>query len=409
MRHAWIIHILLLTALSANSQDVFLKIQSGEFEPVTLAVPPWSSNDLGQSEIVRKVLIDDLKASPFFRVLADVPVDSIPQPGSVLCDVRTSVSPTRFVAEARISDLLTGRPIFNKKLTTELSSTRWIGHRLADALMEGLIGEPGAACTRIAFVARRNRAKDIWVMDWDGQGLRRIILNDSLNLSPAWSPDGNRLAFVSFVLGKPSLFIYDLNRNRIIPLYSGGSVSAPAWSPDGNKIAFTFVSEGNADIAVVDDNGKQFEKMTNLPTIECAPAWSPDGSRIAFTSDRSGSPQVYVMDASGGDIRRLTMEGSYNDSPAWSPKGDRIAYVTREASGFQIMVSDVLGDFPVRVTDQGSNEDPTWSPDGLWIAFASNRDGEWGLFRIHPDGSGLTRIGSIGGATSPAWSPRIKE
>jgi TolB protein len=374
-----------------------------------LAAPLWSSNNPDQAETVRRVLIDDLRSGPFFRVLEDVSVDSIPQPGSVLCEVRASISPSRFLAEARVSDLLTKRPIFNERFETELSSTRWIGHRLADAIMERLIGEPGAACTRIAFVAKRNRAKDIWVMDWDGQGLRRVTLNDSLNLSPSWSPDGNRFVFASFVLGRPSLFICDLNKNRTVPLYSGGSVSAPAWSPDGKKIAFTSISEGNADIAVVDENGSRFEKLTNLPTIECAPAWSPDGQQIAFTSDRSGNPQVYVMDAAGGNIRRLTIEGSYNDSPAWSPNGDRIAYVTREASGFQIMVSDVLGEFPVRITDRGSNEDPSWSPDGLWIAFASNRDGEWGLFRIHPDGSGLSRIGSIGGSTSPAWSPRIKE
>lgn len=327
---------------SPAQNEVYLKIQSEGFKPVEIVIEDFKTGESSElSTEMRRIVERDLEFSGYFK---PVPPEGRGRPAAVLLKSSLEFRGGKGDLKCELSETASRRRILARSLQFPIERFRLAAHRTADNVIRALIGDEGVSCTKIAFVSGGRKSKQIKVMDADGHDARQLTANDSLNLSPSWSPDGLLLAFTSYALGNPDLFFYSFDGNRTFRMSSSRDLhTSPAWSPDGNTVAFTLTVRGNADIHLMDAAGKVRHRLTNSPAIDCAPSWSPDGREMAFTSDRSGSPQVYLMDADGGNVRRLTFQGSYNDSPAWSPRGDLIAYVSREPDGFQIFTMDFNG------------------------------------------------------------------
>jgi TolB protein len=307
-----------------------------------------------------------------------------------------------------VRDFPARRPILSRSYRAPIADWRSVVHQFADDIVLQFTGEPGVARTRIAFVAKEGRDKELWVMDLDGADARPLTRDRSIALSPSWSPDGSLLAFSTYRDGgSPHLYVVAAAGGKLYTLSARpGLNTSPAYSPDGREIACTLSKDGNPEIYVLDARGGSPRRLTDNRAIDTSPCWSPTGREIAFTSDRSGSPQVCVMDRDGGNVRRLTYEVGYTDSPAWSPRGDLLAFVSRTSGGFDIYVCGADGSNPRLVVSGGSNENPRWSPDGRHLVFASNREGGYALYVSDLDGRPPRKLDTGGRvAISPAWSP----
>jgi TolB protein len=419
MKFKNLVVLLFCIELLSAQEDVYMKIQSGSFKPIVISILPFSTEfptDLGLK--LRKVVINDLALSGFFRVISDdsyvrddkISVKPVDSSAEVYLAGNITLDNNEITLNGSLKELPGGHAIFNKEFRSDVSLLRWVGHQIADEIQYYLMGERGAASSRIAFASGEGMKKEIVIVDYDGHGLRKLTETASLNLSPAWSPSGEYLVFTSYLTGNPDLLQYHTGSGKLAKLSDkSGLHSAPAWSPDGKKIAFTYSLNGNAEIYLLERGNYKWRRLTNNPAIESAPSWSPSGNQIAFTSDRSGNPQIYLMDAEGGNVRRLTFEGKYNDSPDWSPRGDRIAFASRQQGLFQVYMIDVAGQNLERVSDGiGNNENPSWSPDGLKLAFASDRNGGWDIYVVNWDGTGLRQVTFTGSNVTPEWSPRLE-
>jgi TolB protein len=322
----------------------------------------------------------------------------------------------RLVLEGRVVDLESGQTVLGKRYRGELALARRIAHTLADEIVQYFSQQPGIALSTIAFVSDRQapyELKEIYLMDYDGWNQRPVTAHRSLSLAPDWSPDGQLLAYVTYVRGSPGIFVADFNRNgEKRALVTDGTLnSSPSFAPDGRRFALTRSTGASAEIYVGDSGGSGMRQLTYSPGIDTSPAWSPSGREIAFTSSRSGSPQIYVMDSEGANLRRISTQGSYNDGAAWSPDGTRLVYASRRGGTFNIALTDLVTLETSLITrGRSSDESPVYSPDGRKIAFASTRSygsrRETQVFVVDVDGANLKQLTREGNNYSPAWSRR---
>jgi TolB protein len=310
------------------------------------------------------------------------------------------------VFEGKLFDTADEKILLGKLYRGEPDLARVMAHKLSNEIAQQFTDQAGIFLSKIAFVSQVGKAKEIYVMDYDGARAKRITANNTINLSPAWSPDGKQIAFVSYRSGSPVLMI--VNSDGVLRQsfpQQGELNSAPAWSPDGNLIAFTSTRDGNAEIYVQRLSETTPRRLTTSDAIDTSPAWSPDGRQIAFTSDRAGSPQIYTMNADGSNLRRLTSNVSYCDAASWSLDGKKIAFTARVAGGFDIFLLDIDSQQVARLTENSNiNEWPRFSPDGKHLAFASNRTGNFDVYTMDIDGSHVRRLTHGGNSYSPSWS-----
>jgi len=279
---------------------------------------------------------------------------------------------------------------------------------VADDIVERFTGRRGVSSTQVAFVSDNGRRnKEIWVMEADGSGKRRVTNNGSINLFPAWSPDGKTLVYTSFKAGLSELFLlYRGSKPGVRLINTKDEKYRGVWHPTNGRIAAVVARQGNTDIYSVSSNGSAPVRLTESRAIETSPTFSPDGRRMAFVSDRSGAPQVWIKDLESGEEHRLTFSGVYNSSPAWSPTGEWIAYAAQAGNNFDIYLINPEGTFTTPlVTHPRSDEDPAWSADGRKLAFTSNRRGRKEIYRIDIDGQNVTVLtDGFGNSSSPCWS-----
>jgi len=417
--------LFLTSAVRSEPDDITVRISGSATKQIQLAVPDFqaasSAGTQRAADTITQTLRDDLAFSGYFDVVkptlyADVSGYSekrvlykdwlgIGAESVVLGKVLEE--PGKIAVEGRLYDNRQEQLLMGRRYRGEPDAARNIAHRLGNEIVKQFTGQLGVFQTRIAFVSQVGRGKEIFVMDYDGERIKRLTSNGSLNLNPAWSPDGKEIAFLSYRSGRPELLILSSNGElrKAFPQQKGELNLAPDWSPDGTRIAFSGSREGNAEIFVLKVADGQLTRLTNNPALDTSPSWSPTGKEIAFVSDRSGTPQVYLMDSEGTNVRRLTHEGPWNDIPAWSPKGDRIAFCSRREGHFDIYLWELATQKVTRITyGPSNNEDPRWSPDGRHLVFSSDRSGNFDIYEMLADGSSPRRVTKGGKSFNPDWS-----
>ncbi len=270
-------------------------------------------------------------------------------------------------------------------------------------------GERGVFTSKIAFESKKDGIKEIYTCDFDGYDPQQVTHINDIAMSPAWSSDGQWLAYTAFVGLKRDLYIRNLAENRGAVVDKQGANVSPAWVPGKFELAASLSFSGDSDIYLLTGDGKIIKKLTNTWGIDVSPTWSPDGKKFAFVSDRAGSQQIYIKDVGSGQVQRLTYDGKQNVSPSWSPKGDKIAYASLNNGLFNIHVIGADGSGDVQLTyDSGDNESPSWSPDGSLIAFSSTREGSSRIYVMTAYGTDQRRLLTFPGEqTTPRWSPNL--
>lgn len=354
------------------------------------------------------VLYNDLDLSAYFHVTRGWVKEEIPFDVQAVIEGKVSLKGSQVTVTGEVKDFPARRLIGRSAHTGTLPELRRLVHRVADDLVYQLTGERGVSETRIAFVSGARGKRELHVMDLDGFGLQKLT-QGGIAVSPAWTPDGRRLAFSWLHERGWALYQVPAAGGASTHLWTRGGLNiSPSYSPDGSTVAFTSSFEGNSEIYTMPAAGGTPRRLTKNRSIDTSPSWSATGQQLTFVSDRTGKAQVYVMDADGANARRLTYGFDYTDLPDWSPRGDQIAFVVRTGGGFDIYTVDVEGRDPRVVVSGSSNENPRWSPDGRHLVFSSNRDGGWGLYITDADGVSVRRLPTPGAeAKSPAWSPRL--
>ncbi len=317
------------------------------------------------------------------------------------------ISASRFEIRFRLMDAVKQTQLAGLSMNVGVDQWRAAAHKIADVIYETLTGEPGVFNSRIAYVNKRGKQFELKVADADGQNPQTVVRSSEPLISPAFSPDGGRLAYVSFEDKKPVVYVQSLRdgSRRAVAAFKGSN-SAPAWSPDGARLAVTLTRDQGSQIYIINADGGGLSRLTSGGAIDTEPAWSPDGQWIYFTSDRGGSPQIYRMPAAGGDVKRMTFDGAYNVSPAISPDGKLLAYIQREGGRFRLVVQELANAQTRVLTDTAHDESPSFAPNGRLLLYATLSGGRGVLGTVTVDGRTKARLSESGSdAREPVWGP----
>ncbi|MCB1760533.1 MAG: Tol-Pal system beta propeller repeat protein TolB [Gammaproteobacteria bacterium] len=318
-----------------------------------------------------------------------------------------------YLVRFQLFDVFRGAQLASHTIPTTQADLRATAHQIADFIYQQLTGERGAFATRIAYIVSQGSGTEqritLQIADADGQRPQTIVTSDTPLMSPAWSPDGRRLAYVSFDNGKPAIYVQEVFTGKRYQVASYKGINgAPAWSPDGRQLALTLSKDGNPEIYLLNLGSRSLRRLTNHYAIDTEPAWSPDGRTIVFTSDRGGKPQIYQVPASGGRASRVTFEGSYNARASYSPDGRYLTLVTQQGRDYRIGVLELASRRLQLLSDGQLDESPSFAPNGSMVIYATSKGGRHGLAVVSVDGRMRQRIVSQerGGAVrEPVWSP----
>ena len=401
-------------------------ITSGVVQPVPIAVSPFSGvPSLGAQ--ISQVVTDDLQSSGLFEVIdrrAYIQTPDQLREAPRFADWR-QINAQALVAgsvtaqpgglmpvEFRLWDVFAGEQLRGLRFDAQESQWRRIAHKIADVIYERLTGEPGYFDTRVTYIAESGpatgRTKRVALMDQDGYGNRYLTDGSFLALTPRFSPDGARIAYMGFRGAPPRIYTIDVASGRSGVLGDfPGMTFAPRFAPDGRSLLLTLAQNGNSDLYLWDIAGRRATRLTNDAAIDTSPSFSPDGSRIVFNSDRGGRPLLYVMSRSGGTATRISFgEGRYG-SPAWSPRGDLIAFMVIKGGKFSIGVMRPDGSDERLITRSNLDESPTWAPNGRVIMFSRQTGSRRRLFTIDASGYNEREVSTPTDASDPDWSPPL--
>jgi TolB protein len=306
----------------------------------------------------------------------------------------------------RMADTTGEAQLMGYSYTIASAQLRATAHKISDLIYEKLTGESGVFSTRIAYVARNPDRFELHVADADGYGSQFILAHREPIISPAWSPDGSRIAYVSFEQRKSIVFLHEMNGKRSILANFEGSNSAPAWAPGGERLAVVLSKDGVAQIYALSVEGGEPQRLSFSNAIDTEPSFSPDGRTLLFTSDRGGTPQIYRMPAAGGNAERVTFEGTYNVTPRYSPDGKSFAFIQRSQGRYGLAIMDLAARQAQILTDGQLDGSPTFAPNGRLVMYASIVKGRGILAAVSTDGRMKQKItASALDVREPAWGP----
>ncbi len=426
---AALVFLLLPVAASAQQQGLEIDIVGGNASalPIAVVTMPYQGSGTAPDTDVAAVVRADLERSGAFRSLPEASMVERPVRGSEVqyptwralkqdyLVVGRVVDATGggFRVEYELFDVAKQERLLGEIKTARANAMRDVGHQMADAIYEKILGVRGAFWTRIAYVTQTGLGRDaryaLMVADADGFNPQTVVRSAEPLLSPAWSPDGSKLAYVSFERGNSSIYIQNIasGARELVSSFRGIN-GAPSFSPDGRKLALTLSRSGNPEIYVMDLGSKQLTQLTNQFGIDTEPTWSADGASIYFTSDRGGRPQIYRVPASGGSATRVTFQGNYNATPTVSYDGKKIAMTQGSGSNYRIALMDSsLGSARWSTLSPGSlDESPSFAPNASMVLYAA-REGRRGvLYAVSADARVRQRLVlADGDVREPAWSP----
>ena len=383
----------------------------GAGQPASADMSEIVSSDLARSGKFSPVAEKDLLARPkrpddiHFKTWRVAGVDHL-----VLGSVQMAAS-GQYKVEFRLFNVYRGEQVLGYSFDATNATLRKTAHQISDLIFEKLTGMPGAFNSRIAYVTSSGKPVEyrLQVADTDGYNPQTLLTSKEPIMSPVWSPDGSRLAYVSFESGLSAIFIHDIHtgtREKIAAFK--GVNSAPAWSPDGNTIAMTLSKDGNPDIYIISLQNKAVRRLTRHWGIDTEPAWMPGSKSLVFTSNRSGRPQLYELSLDKGSRpKRLTFDGNYNANASVSPDGKMIAFVHGANNSYKIAILHKDSNHMQVLTDGPLDESPDFAPNGTMILFASQDRGRAILAAVSADGRQKQRLAlSDGEVREPSWAAK---
>ncbi len=407
--------------------ELTIEITQGVDQPVPVAIVPFGWSGLsGLQENVGKVVGADLYRTGLFSIMKPETMLSFPSQQRdvffrdwrlggieylVIGRVESSGVAGQYRVEYELYDVIKEQKLDAGYFAGDL---RKAAHRVSDAVYEKLTGIRGAFSTEVVYV-RENRASNgkktyrLELADADGANPRELLKSDKPIMSPSWSRDGNKLAYVSFQTGRPGVFIQDkrTGKQQQITKFTGLN-GAPAWSPDGKKLAVTLSKDGNPEIYIIDIATRALQRVTNHYGIDTEPNWSPDGRSIIFTSDRGGKPQIYSVELASGWLERLTFEGDYNARGGLTHDGRHLVMVHRDQGVFNIAVQDLKTGRLDILTETYLDESPSIAPNGSMVIYATQDGTKDVLGMASIDGRVKFKLPSTSGdVREPAWSPYL--
>jgi len=420
----FLLGLIFLATTSHAAAQLSIEITGAGAQRTPIAIVPFAG-DAAVGSSLTAIVRADLERSGLFRGLEVPPLSPHPNENSPvsygewrsrLADalVVGSVAQNadgRFEVRFRVYDIVKQAPLGAIAYLFTKDNARSAAHRIADFVYEKLTGEKGVFSTQIAYVVKRGNTYELQIADADGERSQYLLRSNEPIISPVWSPDGRRIAYVSFESRKPIVYVHHLSENkRQVVASFKGSNSAPAWSPDGKTIAVVLSVEGGSQIYLINSDGSgPRRRISNSSSIDTEPRYSTDGKWLYFTSDRGGSPQIYRMAATGSEPQRVTFKGSYNVTPRPSPDGRVLAYVTRDACKFQVALLDLSNQQVQVITDSDRDESPSFAPNGRMILLATVKGGRGVLSAVSSDGRIRQNLPYSGGdVREPSWGPFIE-
>ena len=418
----------LFAGSAAAQQSLNVDIVQGIKTATPIAVVPFAQN--GGAPLptdVADVIRNDFNRSGKFRSLAKSEIVETPSKGADIKFPTWRLLKQDFLTIGRISDAGGGmlrveyelwdvnkqQSLLAQAFTAPAGDLRGVAHQIADQIYEKITGVRGAFWTRIAYITAvglgNNTTYSLIVADSDGFNPQVVARSRESLLSPHWSPDGKKIAYVSFESGNSAIYVQDITtgQRQLVSARPRGINSAPAWSPDGSKLAVSLSYSGNPEIYVMDVASRQETRLTKTLAINTEPVWSPDGQSIYFTSDRSGRPQIYQMPASGGGANRISFQGQNNLSADVSYDGKQVAMVQGNGNVYRIAVMDRSLGGQVRPLSPGPiDESPSFAPNASMLLYAATEGRRGVLYAVSADGQVRQRLVlADGDVREPSWGP----
>ncbi len=410
-----------LASGSVRAQPLTIEIIGGGANQIPITVVPFAGEDRF-TQRMSQIVSADLQRSGLFKLGSIGSVRPLPaepseinyrywkNEGTDMMVIGSVSEKTDGHAEVRfrLMDIARQSQVLGFSYTVTVPQLRVTAHKIADLIYEKLTGDAGVFATKICYVTKSEKRFELQVADADGFNADFILAHREPIISPQWSPDGTRIAYVSFERRKPIVFLHNLlDGTRTVLANFEGSNSAPSWAPDGKKLAIVLTKDGTSNLYLIAADGSGLIRLTSNQSIDTEPNFSPDAKYILFTSDRAGSPQIYRMRADGqGEAERLTFEGSYNVTPRYSPDGKSFIFIHGNEGRFNVAMQEIASRQMQILTSGGLDQSPTYAPNGKMILYASEVKGRGILAAVSSDGRIKQRItAQSGDIREPAWGP----
>jgi TolB protein len=388
---------------------------------IPIAVAAFANEELSP-QLVSTIIRDDLNRSGYFRLIevggaiaetASVDFESWKGRGATALVVGSvqKKGEGRFDVRYKLFDVLKGEMLSGFSMDTPTPKIRLTAHKIADDVYEKLTGIPGVFSTRIAYVTKAGNQYRLEISDADGEGVQVALTSKEPIISPIWSPDGVKVAYVSMELKKPIVYIQNLmtGQRSTVANFKGNN-SSPSWSPDGSKLLVTLSKGAIAQVYSINADGSDAQRLSNSNGIDTEARYSPDGRYIYFVSDRGGNPQIYRMNADGSDVKRITFKGSYNISPRVSPDGNTLVFISRRDGGDHVYAMDLVNNNQeLKLSDTNRDESPSFAPNGRYVLYATQTGRRGTLGMVSTDAKVKQKLTiQAGEIREPTWGPFMK-